>query len=227
MTFNVWYLVEAFILSALWVPGVHIIFAWLTTLRQKAAKSGSISVTTLKMKLHIFAVCVSLILWCLKWISSKQSRQCFKRQRTNDTQPSCHTNTYYFRHYHNSAIIWIKSSEEDSSLLVCTYNILSVILRCTTEMAGVSHQASAYKKIPETSVKILNFWGLTFTILAFSSGCHWQSTSSRTFIYSNVSFIIHYVLNQIEGMQRSVEDNCGKVEKHNIYIPLFSTFNIC
>lgn len=114
-----------------------------------------------------------------------------------------------------------------SSLLVCTCNILSVILRCTTEMAGVSHQASAYKKIPETFVKILNFWGLTFTILSFSSGCHWQSTSSRTFIYSNVSFIIHYVLNQIEGMQRSVEDNCGKVEKHNIYMPLFSTFNIC
>lgn len=143
MTFNLWYLVEAFILSALWVPGVHIFFARLTTLRQKAAKSGSISVTTLKMKLHICVVCVSLTLLCLKWISSKQSRQCFKR--TNDTQPSCHTNTYYFRHYHNSAIIWIKSSEEDSSLLACIYNILSVILRRTTEKAGVSHQASAYK----------------------------------------------------------------------------------
>lgn len=42
------------------------IFAWLTTVRQKAAKSGSISVTTLKMKLHIFVVCVSLISLCLK-----------------------------------------------------------------------------------------------------------------------------------------------------------------
>lgn len=80
MTFNLWYLVEAFILSALWVPGVHIFFARLTTLRQKAAKSGSISVTTLKMKLHICVVCVSLMLLCLKWISSKRSRQCFKRQ---------------------------------------------------------------------------------------------------------------------------------------------------
>lgn len=74
-------------------------------------------------------------------------------------------------------------------------------------------------------MKIQNFGGLTFMILAFSSGRHWQSTSSRTFIYSNVSFIIHYVLNQIEGMQRSVEDNCGKVEKHKEFdISIFPFF---
>lgn len=49
-------------------------------------------------------------------------------------------------------------------------------------------------------------------------------------IYTKVLFIIHYVLSQIEGMWRSVEDNYGEVEEHKelqISLLPFSSFNIC
>lgn len=47
------------------------------------------------------------------------------------------------------------------------------------------------------------------------------STSSHTFIYSKVLFIIHNVLSQIEGMWRSVEDNYGEEEHKELEIRPF------